>query len=148
MSSTLLAIGTATTAFGQMAQGDAAEADAKFRAQQMRRKAIAEEASSQRDAIEERRKAMLLQSRATMLAAAGGTGVDIGAMDIISKIQREGEFNALTALFEGEERAATLRTGAEVSEFQGEREKKASRIKAISTIFSGAGKLTQRGAFG
>ena len=137
--------GTLMSAFGSLSQGKSAQRSHEFTAAQLDRNALAAEATSQREAIEERRKAELMKSRARAVAAAGGgTASDVGVMDIMAKMEREGEYNALTALFEGSEQAAGLRTGAMAERFTGAAKKKAGKIKAVSTLFSGAMKVAER----
>ena len=141
----LLIGGTLLSAGGSLMEGIAAEKSAKFAATQMDRNALAAEATSQRQAIEERRKSEVLQSRARAVAAAGGgTTTDIGVSDILAKIDAAGEFNALASLFEGSEQAAGLRTKAAATRFEGKAAKKAGKIKALSTTMSGGAKVAQR----
>ena len=140
-----LVAGTAISAGGSLMEGSAAKKSADFQAGQMDRNAIAVEATSQRVAIEERRKAELMQSRARAVAAAGGgttTGVGVG--DILAKIGAEGEFNALSALFEGREKATGMRTQAAGARVSGKAAKKAGQLKALSTIMTGGAKAGQR----
>jgi hypothetical protein len=126
-------------------QGRADQKSADFQAAQLDRNAIATEATSQRVAIEERRKATLMQSRARAVAAAGGgTTTDVGVADILAKIDAEGEFNALSALFEGSERATGMRTQATGKRFEGKAAKRAGVMKALSTVFTGAAAVGSR----
>ena len=135
--------GTLFSAAGQLSQGRAAQQAANLRARQLDREAIAAEAASQREAIEERRQARLLQSRARAVAAAGGgTTTDVGVTDILSRIEREGEFNALSALFAGSEKAAGFRAGAATERYQGKLARQQSRIQALNTFISGASKFS------
>lgn len=145
----LLVAGTALSAGGALMGGQAAKKAADFQAAQLDRNAIAVEASSQRAAIEERRKATLMQSRARAVAAAeGGTTTDIGVADVLAKIEAEGEFNALSALFEGREKAAGVRTQAAGRRLEGKAAKTAGLLKGISTVMTGVGAIGAAGGFG
>jgi hypothetical protein len=136
---------TVLSAGGQIMQGNAAAKSAKFSAKQMDRNAIAAEAESQRAAIEERRKSDVLQSRARAVAAAGGgTTTGIGVQDVIADIENIGEYNALSALFEGSTQAQGLRTQADATRYEGKQAKRASRIGALSTVLSGGAKAYER----
>jgi hypothetical protein len=137
--------GTVMSAGGSIMQGKAAQASSEFQAGQLDRNALAAEASSQRVAIEDRRKAEVLQSRARAVAAAGGgVTTDVGVSDVLAKIEEAGEYNALASLFEGREQAAGLRTKAAATRFEGKAAKKAGQIQALSTIMSGGAKTAER----
>lgn len=120
-------------------------------AEQARQQAGQERATSQRAAIERRRTAKLLESKALARAAASGAGAgDPTAEKILGDIGAEGEFRALAELFVGEDRARGLETQADLRNFEGRQEaragavaRSASRGTAFSQVFSG---LT--GAFG
>ena len=123
-------VGAAVTAIGQLqagpaqkAAGAAAANAAAYQAQIAEREAEAldiragqERASAQRGAIDERRRAGLVNSRAKLLAAAGGGAVDSpDVQGIMGAIENEGEYRALTALYEGEQKARGYETGAQIS---------------------------------
>lgn len=136
-----LVAGTAITAGGTLMQGQAAKEAAAFESAQMERNAQIEAAASQRQAIEDRRQAELQMSRARAVAAAsGGTATDIGVTEIMSRIDREGEFNALTSLYSGKESAIGLQQQAAGARFQGKAASKASKIQAVGTVLSGGAK--------
>ena len=154
-----LVAGTALNAGGKLAAGSAAadagrsqEKAAKFEAKQMRQQAGQERASSQRQAEQDRRKGRLTASRALAVAAASGGGAsDTTVVEKIADIEAEGELNALAALFEGEERARTLETGAQVRRFEGRSERAAGDSRAIagfvgatSTVLSDASSLFEK----
>ena len=118
--STLLSVG------GQIQQAQAAKITKKTaQAQQAiaarqadftERQAGQEEAAAQRAAMEERRQGRLLSSRVRTVSAASGTGaLDPTIIDILGDIDTEVEARALTALYEGGERASSLRTEASLT---------------------------------
>jgi hypothetical protein len=70
-------------------------------------------AASQRQAAEERRQADLVASRALAVAAASGGGVsDPTVVNIIARTRGEGVYRANVALYEGAERARSMRIEA------------------------------------
>lgn len=70
-------------------------------------------AASQRQALEERRQADLVASRALAVAASSGGGVsDPTVVRILSMTKGEGVYRANVALFEGAERARQMRIEA------------------------------------
>ena len=96
--------------------------NAEARAKELKRKAGQEQAASQRKMIEARRQGNLRLSRARAVAGASGAGVaDPTALDIYGGIAQETDFQAGTALFEGESAANLLRTQAAVTIYEGER---------------------------
>ncbi len=101
---------------------------------------------AQRKAEDIRRTKRLLQSRLRARAAASGTGGP-GIETLEAELEGEGEYRALLALFEGEERAANIRFGAKVRRFAGERARiagtlraRAARTAAFGTLLAGFGK--------
>lgn len=104
-------------------------------AAQYERTAGTERASSQREAIEERRLARLASSRALAVAAAGGGGAsDPTVINRMADLHAEGEYNAMTAMFEGYsksdeflDRATELRRGG--------------KRGLVSSVISGVGGL-------
>jgi hypothetical protein len=94
------------------------------------RAASTSRATSQRDAITDRRKALLLQSRALAVAAASGGGVDDPTVSkLLADIGAAGEMNALGTLWEGSEIGAGL-------EREGRARRNEGRARAVSTILS------------
>lgn len=136
---------TAISAAGTLAAGKAEKQSAFAQAQQMNQQAGQERAAAQRVALQNRREANVAASRATALAAAsGGSATDPTATKIISDITGQGEFNALTSLYNGEERARGMEYGAKAKIAEGSNAKKASQTKALGTILSTASTLYGR----
>lgn len=105
---------------------------ARSDARQMRTMAGQERAGSQRAASEERRRAALLESRARAVAAKSGAGVsDPTVVNLMADLEAEGEYRALTRMYEGETAAKSL-------ELEASTRKKAAKGQAISTLLSGA----------
>lgn len=136
----LMIVGTLVQAAGTIAQGNAANAQAKYEAKQLEQRAGQERAAAQREAIEKRRRSTLIQSRQQALAAASGAGAtDPTVVDLIADTEAEGEYQALGQLFLGEERARGAEGQAAARRMEGRLAKRASRFGALSTIASGVG---------
>jgi hypothetical protein len=119
----LALIGTALGAVNQYAEGQQAKKLAD-------RDASTSRATSQRDAITDRKRAMLLKSRALAVAAASGGGVDDPTVSkLLGDIGAAGEMNALGTLWEGNE----IGTGLEL---QGRARRSEGRARAVSSILS------------
>lgn len=146
------AASTAVQASGTLSAGRAEQQAAAARAQalehqaaQARQQAGQERASSQRSASEKRRLGKLLASRALAVAAASGAGAGDPTVElIVGDIGAEGEFRALSAQFEGEERARGLETQADLKIFESEQERRAgaaalsaSRGTAFAEVLGG-----------
>ncbi len=102
------------------AQGKAQQQAANYKAQAMQIQAGQERAASQRQAINQRRTEQLAISRGTALAAASGGGAtDPSIITTQGQIVREGELNALTDLYHGEQTGRDLESGADLTRFEG-----------------------------
>ena len=144
--------GTGMQAAGQLQSGKAAantglaqQKAAEFEAQQLEQNAGQAQAASQRSAIEELRKSMLLQSRAIAVAAASGGGaLDPTVMALVGNLSKEGQLAAETQIYGGDERARAMRNQAKASRYEGAQRaeagrvaERASKVSAGSTILSG-----------
>lgn len=140
--STIASIGgTIMQGMGQMQAGKAANVNAQFQAKQLEQKAGQDRASSQRVAIEKRREASVASSNAIARAGASGGGVDDPTvLNILGGLHQQGEYNALSALFSGEEAGRSAELQAAGARMEGKQAKKAGMIGGISTIATGAGK--------
>lgn len=108
------------------------ERGASSDARQLRRLAGQDRATSQRAANEERRRARLLESRARAVAAKSGAGVsDPTVINLMADLSAEGEYRALTRMYEGE-------TGAQSLETYATQRKRATRGQSIATVLSSA----------
>jgi len=120
------------------AAGQAQMAEANYRAAQGRQAAGQERAASQRAMIEEGRKTRLATSRAKAVAAASGGGFDPSTLNIIAGLESEGRYSSLSALYEGESRARSLESGADLATFEGQNAyraaKQESSMKKTETI--------------
>lgn len=88
-------------------------------------------AAGQREAIEERRHKRLTQSGALAKAAAdGGSAGDPTVLAIAGQIEQAGEWNAMTALYEGEAGASYYRGQADLALYN-------SQMEAEMALFQG-----------
>ena len=111
---------------------------------QLERQAGIERAASQRKAMEEKRQARLVASRAQAVGAATGGALDPTVVNAMADIEGEGEFRALTALYEGEEEARGLEAQAVARRKEGKNAKKASYFQAAGSILSAGSTLADR----
>jgi hypothetical protein len=130
-------------------------------AAQYEEQSIAEFATAQRQAEEEKRKSRILQSRALAVAGASGAGVsDPTVFDIVSDLEGEGAYRAAVAMYEGGQRAEGARRAAAASRYEGATglasgsassasQRQAGKYAAMGTIFQGTGNLlTMYGKYG
>lgn len=136
---------TLFSAMSSIAQGNAANEQAKFQAAQYQQQAGQERASAQRRSIEERRKQQLMQSTLVANAAASGGGAsDPTVASLSGDIAQEGEYRALSALFEGEETARSLEMGAAAKRYEGKAARAAGFTRAAGSLLSGGTSLYEK----
>lgn len=148
----LIGGGTALSAISSVNQASANSAALKYQARvaennaiQLEQQANEEEVTAQRKAIEYKRISRLQQSRALALAAAsGGSAHDPTVVDNLADIGEVGEYNALTALYEGSTAASTYRYQAELTRSdanvykqQAKHTKKQGNLTALATVLGG-----------
>jgi len=131
---------------------------ADYIAKQEEQRAGQERAASQRAAMEEKRKGRLVGSRAQAVAAASGGGaLDPTIVDIGADIAGEGEYRAMTSLYQGEEAARGLEGSAavrryagnneaELLQYQGRAAAAAGRSKMMGSFLSAAGSIGSAGS--
>jgi hypothetical protein len=150
-----IAGGKAQESYGRAQEGaaDYAAQTADNTAMILEKNAGQERAASQRAAAEDRRRARLAGSRALAVAASSGGGAsDINVTDAIADLAGEGEYRALTSLYSGEQSARNLEAAAydkrneaigkryegDLYAWEGRQARKASNVRAISTLIGGA----------
>ncbi len=140
-----LVASTAVSAAGTIASGNAARAAATNQAAQLNQQAGQERAASQRIAIQKRRDATLANSRVQAVSAAsGGSATDSTIDNITQNIAGQGEFNALTALYNGEERSRGLEMSASNAMLEGKQAHRSAVFSAGGTILNTASSLFSR----
>lgn len=152
----MAAAGTFAQIWGNLDARKAAKREAEaqavayeFEAKQADAAGVQVVAASQRTALEERRRADLVASRALAVAAASGGGTtDPTIVRIISNVKGEGAYRASVALYEGEQQERDLKIAAAMSRLHGasglERGvnlANAYSIRAAGTAFSGGASI-------
>lgn len=135
-------LSVASTALGVMsslAEGDNAMESARFRAAQLRQNAGQERAVGQRKAIERRREAELVASRARAVTAGRGGALDPDTVSALGDIDAEGRTNALMELSAANESAQQMELGASAAIREGKIARSQARMKAVGTLVEGAG---------
>ena len=133
---------TVFSALGANRAGNDQDRAANFQAQQLDQQAGQTRASAQRAAIDERRQATLAQSR--LQAVTGGAGGDPTIVNLSANLAGEGEYRALSALYESEERAVGMEQQAMAARYQGKQAKRAGTINAITSLVGGGSKLYEK----
>lgn len=141
MSGAMKGVGTLLTAFGQYDEGKREKKRHYFNAAVLEQNAGQEQAYAQMRAIEQRRQARLVASRAKAVIATTGASDDPTAQRIKADIATEGEMRAMIALYEGDEAARGLKLQARAERRAGKDAYHAGKIGAVSTIFSGGSDL-------
>lgn len=140
--STLLGTGAVVGAAGQLMAGAAAKESADYRAEQLDMAATESRAASQRQAFERRRAAKLtLSSLQARAAAEGGDASNPGIIKLGGDIASRGEYQALSELYLGENRARGLTDEATASRISGSAARTGSYFSAAGTLASGFGSM-------
>lgn len=154
----MMAASAAVSIIGQQQAAKAEQAGLDYQAKQMEVKAGQDRATAQRQGMEEQRQARLANSRVQALA--GGGGADESVMNLTANIAGEGEYNALTSLYEGEQSALGREMQGAGLRMEGKAKRRAANWKSASTVMStassmfgsygsgGFGASTGGGAFG
>jgi hypothetical protein len=152
----MMAAGTVLGASGQIQAGNAAAAQGlaqqqaeNYKAGVLTQQAGQERAAGQRAAEIQNRQATLVNSTIRARAAASGAGAtDPSVVTNEGRVAGMGEYNALSALYSGEEKARGEENQAELDVNMGDQEaaagrfkQSASRISALSSLLSGGGSL-------
>ena len=156
MAEALMIAGTVVSTVGSLVTGEA-EAQAykasgkvekelaEYRAKQLAQNAGQARASAQHKAEEERRQAGLVRSRAKAIGASGGAIQGTDVENILAGLTAEGEYNAKSALYEGEEAARGMEAQADSERYSGALAKSMSAYQAKSarrsSYFEAAGNL-------
>lgn len=135
---------------GAKAQGRAAMEAANYRAIQLRQQAQEARASTQRAALETRRKTERAQGTLIARAAAGGGGTtDETVLGLSGQIAQRGEYEALLDMYKGENAARGYEDAATAALYGGQVAKEAANINAGSALMSGIGSIASSvGSFG
>ena len=136
---------TILSALGSYQQGQQQAGALKVRAAQEDLLAGQSFAASQRRAYQATREANLVSSAVTARAAASGGGAtDTTVQNIQARVQGQGEYNALSALYEGREAQAGLQTQAAMDRAVAGSVAKAGLMRAGATILTGGNDLASK----
>lgn len=127
-------------AFGHIEAGRQANSDSRYLQKDYFSKANAELAAASVEVGRIRRMTRITESRARAVAAAnGGDTTDEGVQQLVADIEREGEFQALSALYRGESRARDLRHAGRMARYEGKVAENQGRLSAITSVVRGFG---------
>lgn len=138
--SVLSAYGTILAGNAAARQGEAQQTAFNYQADELRQQAGQTRAASQRTADNSRLAGDYAISRARAVAGASGGGVtDPTVNTVVGNLAGRSEYNALSDLFTGEERARGLETQAGLDNFQGDQAYRAGQTKKkLAYIQAGA----------
>lgn len=132
--------GTAISAYGKVKGGYDQRNALDAGAAQLEQQAGQSVASGIQGAIQDRRRATYVASNARAATAAGGFSTT-GTTDIanVGQIRGEGEYRALTSLYQGYDRAGELQARASGMRTEGSNAIKSGWISGASSVLSYAG---------
>ncbi len=126
----------------QWRAGSEAEKEGARTAEELRKRAGVRRAVGQREAAEEQRNAELAYSRALVVAAASGAGVDDPTVvKLFADLQAEGDYRVLSRLWVAEDEAQGIEFRSEVARREGKAKKRAYRAGAISSFAEAYGSI-------
>lgn len=138
MGATALLAGTAISAYSKAYGGARQKEAADYSASLLSQEAGQSVASGIQGAIMERRKASYVASSArAKIAGSGLATTGTSAIATVGQIKGQGEYNALTQLYQGEDRSLELTSRAQTLRNEGSAEQKAGWLSGISTVLSG-----------
>jgi hypothetical protein len=134
-------VASVISAVGGIASGIAQNNAAQFEAQQQEAQGKEDFAASQRQAEQQRKEAQLVQSRQQALAAASGAGAqDPTIVRLMSQTAGQGELNAQSSLYTGEQQKRGLFDQAKGTRMTGQANMIGSFLGGAGDLFSGFAK--------
>jgi len=138
----LQAGGDILSGFAQYSQGKLARSIGRMRRASSDQAAKQVVASAQRVALEDKRQAELIASRAVAVAAAGGGGVnDPTVINLLEDIEAEGAYRAAVAMYEGESQADKIRYEGQLEEIAGESAYDQGQLALFGGFLSAGGRV-------
>jgi hypothetical protein len=132
------AIGMAVQAYGKVSGGYAQRNALNASAGQLEQEAGQSVASGIQGAIQDRRRASYVASNArASTAAAGLTTTGTSAIENVGQIRGEGEYRALTSLYQGQDRANELDFRASGMRTEGSNAIRSGWLSGMSSVMSG-----------
>ena len=138
----LAAAGLVTQVAGQQSAKKAGKAESAFAAAEQRAEAMQVRGIGQRAAAGERKRAALVSS--AIQARAGGGGLDPTVVGLEREVAAEGEYRALTALYNSEGDAKALEAAADAGMRTSRARSKAYNLQTAGTVLQGAGTMYGR----
>lgn len=139
---TISLISTMASAMGTIAQGNANRANLTNQAAQLSQQAGQTRASSQRDAANKLRTGEYAVSRAAAVTGASGANPDsVTAVTNETNLSGQSEYGALTAMFNGEEKARGLQYEANSDIMKGQSAHDAGAISGVGNVSLAAGSM-------
>ena len=112
----------------------------QYVAQQYNQQAGQARASDQRSYMDQQQRTTLLQEKAQAASAgSGATSTDPSVVNIEGDIGERGHYDALSAMYTGEEKALGLETGANLKQYEGSQSVIAGNELADASIIKGIG---------
>ena len=141
---TMMIASTMLSATQSVSQGIAGKNAAKFQAGMEEQRANLAMARGTREASEARREGRIIESNArAAMAAGGGDTTSAGSINQLSKIGRDAEYNALSAIFNAETTAGANRAQAQAYKMQGDRALSSGIMGGLTTALSGGSQIYQ-----
>lgn len=138
MGATAMLAGTAIGVYGKVAGGYAQKGALDASASQLEQEGGQSVASGIQGAIQDRRRAAYVASNARAATAAGGLATTgTSAIANVGQIRGEGEYRALTSLYQGRDRASELDFRASGMRTAGSNAVTSGWISGISSVLSG-----------
>lgn len=129
--------GTVLSAYGSIQQGNAAADAGASEARQLAYRAGQTRASTQRGANDARRQGRYIVSRGRAIAAKSGAGVtDPTVINTLADVSAEGEYAALTRMYEGEDSAQGMEATARARKREGNAAQTSGYLRAASTVLN------------
>lgn len=133
-------LGSAVSAVGTIAAGNAQAAAAEYQKKQDLINASQEQAAAQRKAEGERIKTnRFISSQKAAAGLSGGTTADPSTLNQIGAAQQEGSLRDQFTLYEGQEKKRQWLTQAQAEDIQAKNAKQAGMLGAAGTIIGGLG---------
>lgn len=137
--------GTILTAAGAIQQGREEKARAMYEQKVQQQQADEAQASSQRDAIEQRRQGnMIMSQQRAALAGSGGNMTDPSVIDLMGDTNDKVQLAVDTETYKGEQQARGFNDAAKVAGVNAANAMRAARLKAVGSIFDGVSSMYSR----
>lgn len=134
VASQIAAVATVLSTAGALKQGADAKKLGRYQSDLADKRALEEQAAGIKKSQNERLSMEMMMSRARAVGAASGGGIDL---DLMGKLAEEGALRSGMAIWQGNQRATDTRAQGAEALFTGESKRRASVIKAGSTLLGG-----------